>query len=99
MKVKHHKSCFAFLLRDGADFEERQILRVSDHPVSALCILPAASSEQLELIAVASSRDHVIRVYRIDDAKPLYQLEGHTDTGRPTEVVLFFFILLEYGLQ
>jgi len=59
-------------------------LKVTDHLVSALCVLPIPNSEQLEHIAVASSRDHIIRVYRIDDASPLYQLEGHTDTGRPT---------------
>ena len=59
-----------------------------DHPVSALCVLPSPSGEQLELIAVASSGDHVIRVYRIDDSNPLYRLEGHTDTGRAASLVM-----------
>ena len=49
--------------------------------MSAICVLPAHNSEQLQLVAVASSKDHITRVYRSDDANPLYQLEGHTHTG------------------
>jgi len=66
---------------------------VPNHAASALCVLPSPDSDQLELIAAASSTDHIIRVYRIDDNNPLYQLEGHTDTGRAIFVVLLSFII------
>jgi len=63
----------------------------SDHPVSALCVLPSSDSEQLELIAVASRRDHIIRIYRTDEANPLYCLEGHTDTGVTIPMAYFCY--------
>jgi len=72
---------FASLSRDSNEFEEQKILTASGHPVSALCVLPPSDGETLGLIAIASSNDHIIRIYRTDETNPLYQLQGHTDTG------------------
>lgn len=90
---------FCFVSRDENEFEETKILNVSDHPVSAVCVLPSSDGEQLQLIAVACSRDNVTRIYRIGDANPLYQLEGHTDTGGATPVVFLFFIICSDSLD
>ena len=83
-------SC-ASLSRDGTEFDEQKIVTVSGQPVSALCALPPSDSEQLGLIAVATTSDHVIRIYRLNEADALYQLEGHTDTGITLTVVSFAF--------
>jgi len=68
------------VFRNSTEFEEQKILTASGHPVSALCILPP-DGEQFGLIAVASRTDHIIRIYRMAETDPLYQLQGHTDTG------------------
>jgi len=81
--------CFALLSRDGTEFDEQKIVTESSHPVSALCALPPSDGEQLGRIAVASSSDHIIRIYRLnEEANALYQLEGHTDTGITHSVFL-----------
>ena len=79
------------LFRDGAEFEEQKIVTASRHPVSALCALPPSSdSEQLGLIAVASGTDYTVRIYRPDETSPLYQLQGHTDTGSQVHCVCVY---------
>ena len=82
---------FALLFRDGTEFDEHKIVAVCGQPVSAVCALPPSDNEQLGLIAVASSSDHIIRIYRLNEPDPLYQLEGHTDAGIALSVVLFTF--------
>ena len=81
---------FASRSRDSTEYEEHRINTTSSHPVSALCVLPPSNSEQFELIAVASTIDHVIRIYRVDETSPLYQLEGHTDRGTSMTNSLFY---------
>lgn len=70
----------ALLFRDGAGFDEQNRVATA-HPVSALCVLAPSDSKNLGLIAAASRTDHIVRFYRLDETSPLYQLEGHTDTG------------------
>jgi len=83
---------FALLSSDGSEFDEQKIVTASGHPMSALCALPSSDSEQLGLIAIASSIDHIIRIYRLDETEPLYQLEGHTDTGSLLLVSLVLYL-------
>jgi len=83
--------CFALLSRDGSGFDEQKTVTASCHPVSAVCALPLSDGETLGRVAVASSSDHIVRIYRLDETNPLYQLEGHTDTGIAHLVVVLLF--------
>jgi len=90
---KTGKYIWFVFFRNSTEFEEQKILTASGHPVSALCILPP-DGEQFGLIAVASGTDHIIRIYRMPETNPLYQLQGHTDTGITSWYCYFYIVCL-----